>query len=56
VRLSVQLFDELVFTVHYSVLSDVKAIAEPIMKEQETDFLPFDVGLKTGINWREVSE
>lgn len=56
VRLSVQLFDELVFTVHYSVLSDVRAVAESIMREQEPDFLPFEVGVKVGQTWREVSE
>jgi len=55
VRLSLNMFDEVILTVRDDCLDDVRVIATEIWRRKETGFLPFAVGVKSGKTWRECS-
>jgi DNA polymerase I-like protein with 3'-5' exonuclease and polymerase domains len=57
VRLSLNVFDELIFSVRNDLLDEVKEIAEEIWREPEGHpFLLFPSTTKVGSNWLEVSK
>jgi DNA polymerase-1 len=55
VRLSLNVFDECIFTVKDSLLAEVRGIIEPIWLKHESGFLPFKAEIKTGKTWRQCS-
>jgi DNA polymerase-1 len=55
-RLSLQIYDECVFSVQDSLLAEVRAIVEPIWLEREAGFLPFQATIQTGKSWEAVSK
>jgi len=56
VRLSLQMHDELIFTVKQSVLAEVQEVLLPIMEAAVPGFLPFPIDERAGRNWRDISK
>jgi DNA polymerase I len=54
-RLSLNVFDECIFTVKDSLLPEVRGIIEPIWLKHESGFLPFKATIQTGKTWRQCS-
>lgn len=53
VRLSLQMYDQLVWTVRNDVLKEVQQLIEDVWTWKEPGFLPFKSEIKLGQNWRE---
>ena len=53
-RLSLQMFDQIVWQVRDDLLQEVRAITEEVWFQREKGFLPFRASITTGKNWREL--